>query len=91
MWCTTSFCFGNRQQYVTLNDVTSSTKTIKCVVPRVSVLGPTLFTIYINDIVHASHFTTRLFADDTALILRDTNLTTLEIKLNLKCKKLCTG
>ena len=30
---------SNRQQYVTLNDVTSSTKTIKCGVPRVSVLG----------------------------------------------------
>ena len=79
---------SNRQQYVTLNDVTSSRKTIKCGVPRGSVLGPTLFTVYINDIVHASHFTTRLFADDTALILSDTNLTILEMKVKSEMQKI---
>ena len=70
--------------------MTSSTKTIKCGVPQGSVLGPTLFTIYniINDIVYASYFTTRLFADDTALILSDTNLTTLEMKVKSEMQKI---
>ena len=53
-----------------------------------SVLGPTLFTVYINNIVHASHFTTRLFADGTALILSDTNLTTLEMKVKSEMQKI---
>jgi len=38
--------------------------------------GPTLFFLYINDIVHASCFRVRLFVDDTALILSDKNLNT---------------
>ena len=79
---------SNGLQYVTLNNVTSSTKTIKCGVPQGSVLGPTLFTIHINDIVLASHFTTRLSADDPALILSDTNLTTLEMKVKSEMQKI---
>ena len=79
---------SNRQQYVTLHNVASSAKTIKCGVPQGSVLGPTLFTIYINDIVHASGFTTRLFADDTVLILSDSNLTTLERKVKAELIKI---
>ena len=79
---------SNRQQYVTLHNVASSAKTIKCGVPQGSVLGPTLFTIYIDDIVHASGFTTRLFADDTALILSDSNLTTLEGKVKAELIKI---
>ena len=79
---------SNRQQYVTLHNVASSAKTIKCGVPQGSVLGPTVFTIYINDIVHASGFTTRLFADDTALILSDSNLTTLERKVKAELIKI---
>ena len=43
---------------------------------------------FTNDIVRASHFTSRLFKDDTSLFLSDTNLTTLEIKVKCEMQKI---
>lgn len=60
----------DRQQRVILQNHTSKFKTIKFGVPQGSVLGPTLFLLYINnlcllDIPQANVFA---FADDTALV-----------------------
>ena len=81
---------SDRQQYVTPNDVTSSTKTtVLNVVYHKVLFWDQLYLLYkCNDIVHASHFTTRLFADDTALISIDTNLTTLEMKVKSEMQKI---
>ncbi len=40
---------SNRTQSVRLNDIASSNLSITYGVPRVSILGPILFSIYVND------------------------------------------
>ena len=46
----------------------STHKSISCGVPQVSVLGPTLFLVYINDLPNSlKYFNIRLFADDSNL------------------------
>ena len=41
----------------------------KPVFPKDSILGPFLFLLYINDIVHEIHSNIRLFADDTTIYI----------------------
>ena len=72
----------NRKQIVYINNSYSTSQTIKCGVPQGSILGPLLFSIYINDLPKASHFETRLYADDIALILSEKELDTLNKNVN---------
>ena len=59
---------SNRKQYVKLNDITSTVRTISVGVPQGSIIGPLLFNIFINDIVKAgTKFSFILYADDTTL------------------------
>ncbi|MEW8548206.1 MAG: reverse transcriptase family protein [Candidatus Thiodiazotropha sp.] len=57
----------NRLQRVCIRGVSSSWQKINAGVPQGSILGPTLFLIFINDIVNRINSNTRLFADDTIL------------------------
>ena len=59
---------------------------ITCGVPQGLVLGPLLFTLYINDIANCTSSTPRLFADDTCLILQHKNLADLNVKINTEIK-----
>jgi len=66
---------------VHINITYSKKQSITCGVPQGSILVPLLFSIYINDLPKASNFTTRLFADNTALIIHDKNLETLNVNI----------
>ena len=56
----------NRKQFVHCNNVDSSVKDMMCGVPQGSVLGPTLFLLYVNDMINCIRYSKlQLFADDT--------------------------
>ena len=61
---------GTRKQYVCFNGMNSSYSTVTCGVPQGSILGPTLFIMYVNDICNvSSHLKSILFADDTSFFV----------------------
>ena len=72
----------NRKQIIDNNNSYSTPQTIKCGVPQGSILRPLLFPIYINDLPKSSHFETRSYADDAALILSKKKLDTLNKNVN---------
>ena len=59
---------SNRRQYVEIDEMQSETLPVKIGVSQGSILGPLLFTIYINDFPHVSSiFKFIMYADDTTL------------------------
>ena len=64
-----------RQQFVMMDGFKSECLDIVCGVPQVSVLGPMLFNMYINDICNVSKsLKFILFADDTNILVSGENL-----------------
>ena len=61
---------SDRKQAVVIKGKISTYKAVTSGVPQGSVLGPTLFLIYINDIVDNIKSKVKLFADDTSMYLR---------------------
>ena len=74
---------SERRQTVTLNSVMSKECSVSCGIPQVSVLGPLLFLLYINDFIKSfSSFDFHLFADDANLFYEAKNLLALEATEN---------
>ena len=68
----------NRLQYININGMSSSEKSIKCGIPQGSVLGPFLFLLYVNDLsTTCSESKVTMFADDTTVINAGKRIDTL--------------
>ena len=77
----------NRKQFVKLNGSQSKHGNICCGVPQGSILGPLLFTIYIND-MHQAVTCSKMhhFADDTNLLFSNKNPKLMTKILNQELK-----
>lgn len=74
-----------RSQYVMLNNVSSGFRSPECGVPQGSVLGPLLFSLYINDLPQTiRHAKCHLYADDVQLVATCTpqHVTSLISRIN---------
>ena len=78
----------NRTQYVEFESKNSPMCKIEYGVPQGSILGPLLYLLYVNDIANASSGLVLSFADDTSLIVNDSNLNTLFEKANIEMNNL---
>ena len=81
----------NRKQYVCFNGTDSGFLPITCGVPQGSILGPTLFLLYVNDLCNVStRLTSILFADDTSCFIEGTDLADMCVQLSSEMNKLST-
>ena len=69
-----------RRQCVKLNNLTSDTLPITYGVPQGSMLGPILFSIYINDISDIVNCDVLLYADDTVIFHHDKDILQYTLK-----------
>ena len=77
---------SNRRQRVCIRGCISPWLKILAGVPQGSILGPTLFLIYINDIINGIKSNIRWFADDTSLFKLVACPITAALELNLDLK-----
>ena len=78
---------SDRKQYVVVDGVESTQLDVTIGVPQGSVLGPLLFLIYVNDIIHCSNILKfSLFADDTVVLYSHKNVTELVSIVNNELK-----
>jgi hypothetical protein len=79
---------SHRQTRVLLNSQCSEWRPINAGVPQGSILGPLLFLIFINDVVNEVNSDIYLFADDTSLMRKITNIRSDVELLNDDLRKL---
>ncbi len=85
-------CLSDCSQCVAISNVKSWASTLTCGVPRGSVLGPILFTIYtlpLGDIIHSHHTGFHLYADDSQLYPACDNSESSSIKVALTKLETC--
>ena len=73
---------SNRKQSVQIKNVLTISSEVKLGVPQGSILGPLLFTVFINDLPNVvKHGRIDMYADDTTLSVSGSNITDIERKL----------
>ena len=80
--CLLNNYLSNQLRYTCINSTISSLEFITCGVPQGSVLGPLLFSLYVNDMPLDSSFKIALFADDTLLMMTGYDLNKLQQQVN---------
>ena len=81
--------FKNRKQFINVNNVYSEVKDLKDIsVVQGSSSGPKFFNVLINDLVHNTSFEPILFADDTNLIMANSDISELEKQANIELEKI---
>ena len=78
----------NRKQFVKINQSCSDKQIIDYGVPQGSSLGPLFFLVYVNDMSNALASKPILFADDTCLLVKASNLESLQTNLDIELQNL---
>ena len=80
---------SNRSQVVSLGTNLSGPLAVEHGVPQGSILGPVLFSLYINDLPSCINFSNVImYADDTVIFVSSTQLMEVELKLNMELASL---
>ena len=74
---------SGRTQKVRINDAVSSKADVLSGIPQGSILGPILFTIFINDLPDSVQSNCKIFADDTKVYNNSKNHAKLQSDLCL--------
>ena len=78
-WFSSYLC--SRKQFVDIQGTCSLEESVNCGVPQGSILGPLLFTLYVNDMSSAVNCDLCLYADDSMLLVNGKNVKDIEKKL----------
>lgn len=81
---------SDRYQYTLVDGQRSSLLPISCGVPQGSVLGPFLFSIFLNDLPKVTCMEVTLFADDACFNFAHHNSNILEQQVNQELEKIST-
>ena len=72
---------SDRKQFVDVKGCLSTASDVTCGVPQGSILGPLLFTIYVNDMASSISCDLCLYADDSLLLVSGKDVKSIELSL----------